>query len=453
MELECRQETLRYWETVCRAELEQEESGETIVPDACPDVEEVLMSEPRLLLQRREAMDGRAELSGLIRVGILYRPEGGGGPAAMEATLPFSLSPELAGLDRRSVLRAEPRILSADVHLINSRKLLVKVVYQLELEGLGQRERGVLSLVEETPGCGLRQKTGVLRQYLTVGIHEKTFSCQDTLILPEDLPDAAELLGTRARCVCTEARVIGDKLMCKGETVLSLLCGQAEGGLFAARFHLPFSQIMEAGEESEGGDCAVSLLLTELRCVRDPEDPRTFRAELSLEALGRVARTVEVPVLTDVYSTAYELETEEETARGETLLRQGDGQETVRAALEVPAGAVCRDVRVLPGRTLQRREGADLLLSRAFRIRALLEGENGPMAVETEAAAVHRLSGPGEGECRFTAELLREPSPEGLEVSLTVGFRWQLLGRVEGRALRRVALGPPGASRRRPRLW
>ncbi len=37
----------------------------------------------------------------------------------MEVTLPFSLSPELTNLTRRSCLHVVPRVLSVDVHLLN----------------------------------------------------------------------------------------------------------------------------------------------------------------------------------------------------------------------------------------------------------------------------------------------------------------------------------------------
>lgn len=46
MELELRQETVRGWESVCRATLEQEETAEMIVPDACPDIWQVLDGRP-----------------------------------------------------------------------------------------------------------------------------------------------------------------------------------------------------------------------------------------------------------------------------------------------------------------------------------------------------------------------------------------------------------------------
>ena len=51
MELELRQETVRGWETVCRTTLEQEETAEAIVPDARPDIWQVLDGQARLLLR------------------------------------------------------------------------------------------------------------------------------------------------------------------------------------------------------------------------------------------------------------------------------------------------------------------------------------------------------------------------------------------------------------------
>ena len=82
----------------------EEETAEMIVPDACPDIWQVLDGEARLLLQRKEPQDGKGEFSGLLKTTILYQPEGEQGLRAMEVTLPFSASPELTQLTRRSML-------------------------------------------------------------------------------------------------------------------------------------------------------------------------------------------------------------------------------------------------------------------------------------------------------------------------------------------------------------
>ena len=67
MELELKQETVQCWETACRTTIEQEETAEMIVPDARPDIFQVVDGETRLLLQRKEPQEGKAEFSGLLK--------------------------------------------------------------------------------------------------------------------------------------------------------------------------------------------------------------------------------------------------------------------------------------------------------------------------------------------------------------------------------------------------
>ena len=92
MELELRQDYISCWDTVHHTVVNQEETAEMIVPDACPDILQILDGEGKIFLQRKEAAEGRGEFSGLIKVCVLYRPERGGGIRSMEAVLPFACS-------------------------------------------------------------------------------------------------------------------------------------------------------------------------------------------------------------------------------------------------------------------------------------------------------------------------------------------------------------------------
>lgn len=445
MELELRQETARGWETVCRATLEQEETAEMIVPDACPDIWQVLDGEARLLLQRKEAQDGKGEFSGLLKTTILYQPEGEQGIGSMEVTLPFSLSPELTNLTRRSCLHVVPRVLSVDVHLLNPRKVLVRVGYCLEVEGFEPQARSLASLVEDPEPQGIRQRTGELRTFQTVYAQEKSFTYQDTLVLPAGRPDAAELLRTRAQCVCTEARVIGNKLVFKGEATLQLLCRGDDGNLFTGDFHLPYSQIMDAGEESEEGLCHMDLLFTDVKCTPAEEDRRSFQVELAVQAQAVLRREVTLPVLTDLYSTSYEAEVQREACPVCRLLEQGEEREDLRQTVEAPSLGPLLDVQVRLGRASQSQDGEDRVLTQEVELMLLYESEEGPAAAHQQAQVAHRLPGQGDGKCTFYVELLREPtaSPmgEGMEVSCPVCFHWMTLEEEETQVISRVTLG------------
>ncbi len=447
MDLECRQETVNCWEAVGRRKVEREESGEMIVPDACPDVGEVLVVRPRLLLQRREAGEGRGEFAGLIKTTILYRPEGESGEAAMEVTLPFSATVEEPAITSGCILWTEPWVLTADVHLLNSRKVLVKAIYRLDVTAYCPRTESFLSLAEDPAPWGIRQQEGTVQAFLPVSIQEKAFTYQDTLTLPAGQPDPEEVLSLEARCLCTEARVVGDKLLFKGEAVLDLLCRDGAGVCFPVRFQLPYSQVMEG--EADGDICQVSILLSDISCVQDTEDPRSFRIDLSMTAQGAVRRTLEIPVLSDLYSTIYELEAEREAVFVQTLTDRGEAQESTRILLpwpgEQPEGASCQDIQVRLVRPTLRREGEDLNLDQEVAVSALCVGETETFGLEKTETISHRLPA-GEGEfCLWSAELTRDPStqamPEGLEVAVPLTFRWLRLEEGTCPVIRRVTLG------------
>ena len=234
--------------------------------------------------------------------------------------------------------------------------------------------------------------------------------------------------------------------MIKGEAALRLLFRGEEGALFSREYRLPFSQIMEAGEDVEEGVCQVSLLITDLKCTLDPENRGSLQAKLTLEALSEVTRTVEVPVLADLYSTSYELEAEREPVAGPALLNQGETEETVRVALEGMEGdGFLSWLQVLPGRVAQRREEGEVILTQELRISALWVGPDGPRGIQRITEAVCRLPVPEGASCRFSVILPETPSAaEGEDepgVSLPVRFCWSIRGQETREVIGRIALG------------
>lgn len=449
MELELRRESVRCWQAVCRTTLEQEETAEIIVPDACPDIWQVLDSQGRMLLQRKEPQEGRGEFSGLIRASILYQPEGEGPVQSMEAVLPFGVSPDLPQVTRRCVLRAEPRLLSVDVHLLNPRKVLVRANWQIGVEAYCPDTLSLACYGEEGETYRLRQKPGQFRSLVTAAVQEKSFSYQDALTLPVGGPGCQGVLSSRAQCVCTEARVIGTKLVFKGEAQLNLLLRGEDGGIFPAEFRLPYSQIMDAGEDSEDALCQMALYFSDVKCTPDPEDPRSLQAELTIQAQAVLEKEVEVPILADLYSTAWEVRTQREELSLWTMAGSSQDQVPLRQVLETSqtVGEIL-DVQVRLGRSGQRREGEDWILTQEVQGVVLYRGEDGPASLEGWTQVVHRLPGLGEKDPSFRVDLLRNPTaaqvPDGVEVSAPLTFHWTARQKETAQVISRVTLEEKG---------
>ena len=91
MELDLKKEYLDIYETGGTLTLTQEETAETIVPDYCPDIARIIETEGTVCIRGREIRDGKAEVSGTIRVTVLYTPDGEGGIRMLEFALPFTV--------------------------------------------------------------------------------------------------------------------------------------------------------------------------------------------------------------------------------------------------------------------------------------------------------------------------------------------------------------------------
>ena len=96
--MEFERDTIINYDTVAEVTLCQEETLESIVPDACPDILRIVDVCGQATLSGKQAREGVAQVTGMVRASILYQPEGGGGLRRMEVGLPFTCQAEAPGL-------------------------------------------------------------------------------------------------------------------------------------------------------------------------------------------------------------------------------------------------------------------------------------------------------------------------------------------------------------------
>lgn len=79
MELEFDRDVIQGCEVLADGTVCQEETLESIVPDACPDILRIVAVCGQAGLNGKQAKEGMAQASGTVRAVILYQPEAGGG--------------------------------------------------------------------------------------------------------------------------------------------------------------------------------------------------------------------------------------------------------------------------------------------------------------------------------------------------------------------------------------
>lgn len=429
MELDLKKECMDIYETGGRWTLTQEETAETIVPDYCPDIARIIETEGKVCIHGREIRDGKAEVSGTVRVTVLYLPDGESGIRMLEFAMPFAIES-----DQRMpgcvflMAEAEPELLES--RMLNPRKIFTNCRLKVCLTGYQKKKLCVCTDVEAEESMCVEKKHESQKAVLLTHIAEKDFTFSEELRLSSGREGAAELLSKRVRSTVTEFKIVGSKLIFKGFFRVSILYRTTEGFCSCVDGELPFSQIMEVDGASERAKVSLHLQLTGAEFHTDGEDAEKRRIEVTLyfHTTAFLHEEQEITLLNDLYSTVYEMSYEASPLSLHDFFETVNRRQLVREVLEI--GAVAESVlsvSVACGAVSVSRERGGAQLRTAATIRVLYLDEGGvPLMAERCVDVSTQVELPE--ECQITAradcweEVQFGLGERGIEVRFPVDF-------------------------------
>jgi hypothetical protein len=338
MDMELQRTQLGDWRPIYENTVCQEETLESIVPDAMPDMVRIVQAEATALLRQKEAVDSSIRVTGTARTAILYIPEGGEVPCALEVNLPFMLHCEHGGVHSDCMVMTELKVIGADAQMLNPRKVLVRVELAARLSVYGEERRMLTSgLISEEEHLQILEE--VQKDYSTADLMSRAFTFSDVLQIPPSRPQPERLLYCKARCGGTEAKVIGRKLVAKGQVELTALYWGG-GAVSAMRCELPFSQVVETRLDGEGCTAVAGAALTGINCRLREDGEMEVTLDLMLQAMVEHERTL--TLMSDLYSTAGRLEVRREEIPLTLMQDRGENRQMVRQMC--PAALSARQV-------------------------------------------------------------------------------------------------------------
>lgn len=427
MELEFERDTIVGYDQVAAICLCQEETLESIVPDACPDILRIVDVYGQASLLSKQAEEGMAVVNGLVRTVILYHPEEGDGLRRMEAAVPFTCRAEAAGLTDRGVVLASPRLRAAEARALNPRKVLLRVDLAVDLIACQPSQKQVCRCVNEGDDTLCQRQFQGEHTHL-FSVQEKPFTFTENIRIQGIQSGAAQVLAGHCAARCTESKLIGNKLILKGAADVELLLQEPEGALSVSRETLPISQVLEVNGAGEDCICHVSVETTDFRWDSEIGEDRSL--DLSLELLAQALVFVRRPVtlLQDLYSTKYQMEVECVPFALHRVEENGPRTQPVRELLETTDGIrSVVDSRVVLGPVSQSGKGGDHILTTQAQVTALyLDDRNLVQSIQKTIPVSCSFPCP-EGahcvcRCPAATDLFATPTAGGIEIRFSVDF-------------------------------
>ena len=443
MKMELNRTHLTGYEAVLETTVFREETLETIVPDANPDVLRLIDTQGKVFLKSKEAMDGRVTLTGTARLTVLYRPDVGTGPCRLEVGIPFSVSIEDRRIASGCLVSAVARVAGADTRTVNPRKILTRVEVAVHVK-VFRMETVTFCTGVHAEGGTAEEKKEVYRPWCVSAVQEKQVTLEDDLCIPAGRPAAEELICNRVELACHEAKLIGNKLIFKGDAVVRLLYRPLGGGMDAADFTLPFSQITEVIGVGEDGQGSVDLSLSNAEFSLGT-DGRTVSASLSMLAQIVVREEREIEVLTDTYSICCPVKTDCVPYHYSRRRETGIGRQTVRQLIETGLSVQSVvDAYCLVGQMAKKREGDQSNLIADLILTVICMTDDGDFcAISRRLEVGCPVELPEECRCSFVCrcgEPVAMPTADGVEVRFLIEFPYFCEQDERGVVVREVTL-------------
>lgn len=439
MELELKRAGLDAYELGGELALTQEETTETIVPDYCPDIARIIETEGKVFLHSRELREGKAEISGTVRVTVLYTPDGEGGIRTLEFAMPFTAESDNRAMAGCTYLIADTEPEFLETRMLNPRKVFTHCKLVTRLTGFQRVPLDYCTDVEAENALCVEKRQEQQHAILLTHIAEKDYTFSEEMNLSPGRDGAAELLTSRAYGTVTEAKIVGSKLIFKGMFNVSLLYRTTEGRCCTTSAELPFSQIMEVEGASEGAAATLQLQLTGTDFQIDGADDegRQIAVTLYFHAVALLRAEQELTLLNDLYSTAYDVTYEAAPLSLTNFCENLTRRQTVREVLEI--GVVAESILSLSvtcGAVSVSRDGEEVTLRTGASVQALYLDEGSvPLVAERCIDVSCQLELPE--DCRITAravcaeEVQGSLGDRGIEVRFPVDFRVEATSRVK----------------------
>lgn len=429
MDFELEQDVFLCYELVGQTSVCQEETQEAIVPDACPDILQLLDVCAQAFPERWEVKERQGIVSGTIQATLLYKPEDGRTFQKMELKIPFQCQAEFQDLTSDGTLEISARLRSADARVLNPRKVLLRVDLVVEISAFQPLEHQICSGVSKEGDHTICQLLEEHEHECLTCVPQRMFPISEEIRLSGLGGEVPQLLSSTLRAVCTESRVIGSKLIFKGKLDVDLLLQGQEGVPEYRTESFPFSQILEATGVGDSGLCQVWLEICSVSCTQLSEDESRVLLDAEILAQGQIRERRRTRLLMDLYSTSHHLQTESNPLRlyapGETL----NIPQTLRDLMETDGvvRSVC-DCRFELGQIQRSHEGEQLVLTAQGRVVVRYLDENRQLCrAEKSVELPVRLNYPEQAVCTCRCicpvEVFAAPCAGGIEIRLSVEFQ------------------------------
>ncbi len=276
---------------------EQKVDFDIVLPDYCPAAKRILKCDVSAGIISKTADNEKLTLDIQCKARVVYVDDNSGLVHSVTKTETFNKSLSLKIPLSVSKIRTAVRASSVNCRLQNSRRISVKSVVGTAVKIIGNSE---CQIIGEAYGGGIESDFNSAEANILCGVGETPIQTNGQLMLDAGI---TEIISSDATLYITDAKVITDKVIVKGEAAVSIvyMTGESVKDFKFYEGTVPFSEVVDVYGATENALCDVQWELYDVRCELS-DDNGGVTCEIDASVSASVYNSSQIKMLKDVYS-------------------------------------------------------------------------------------------------------------------------------------------------------
>lgn len=394
-----------------------EQTQELRISDGMPDIGRILAAWGQPVLRGKEWRADSIGINGGILVWVLYAPEDGTEPRCVDSWLPFQMKWDLPENCPEGQIRIQLLPRFVDARSISARKIMLRSGIGVLAEGYAPEQVQLWNASDVPEDVELLRQRYPVRMSREAG--EKTFLLDEDLTMPGSAPQPDKLIYYVVRPEISDQKVMGDKVVFRGNANLHVLYRSEEGQLHSWDFPLSFSQYAEL-RDNFPSDARSDVALCPTSLEMELDDEGHIRVKCALTAQYLVDNQELLEVIEDAYSPTRQLQMEYGSVQLPAVLDVKNeniyGEQTIPADVNLAA-----DLSFWPDFPRQYRTEDAVRMAFPGLFQALYYDENGALQGNTSRwEGSHQIAADGNARITAVPQCASEPQMALAEGAMTL---------------------------------
>lgn len=273
--------------------------GDEIVPDIKPDILSVVSSNGTVCVYKKEVMDGKVKLDGVINTYIVYiADDEKSNIRTINTSLDFSKVIEIKNLKSTMTVDEKIELQSLDCKILNGRKVSIRATANVTITTYSNETISYIENIYDQSEMELLNKQITVNAL--VGSGTTKVYAKDTVSI-ENTDNLLDIMKVEINITNTENKTSYNKILSKADGIFKIMYLTDDGRIETINRTIPIIGFIDMQDVSDENVCDVNYELKNIIVKPNNVEEHSIYIEAEYELLGFVYQKQNINIIEDLY--------------------------------------------------------------------------------------------------------------------------------------------------------